>query len=389
MSAAGSSIFEEPTHVRVLKRLRLIKPKHRAEAFRRALIAMAVAWLPLALLCTVQSYASGHVELLRAFFTDWAVHARFLMAVPILILSEYIILPRLDLTAQHFVTSGIIDTSHRERFDQAVASTRRLSVGIWPSATMTTLVYASVVAIALTIHPGLLPAWHYAGTPAHLSFAAWWHMLVSVPLILGLLLSWVWRVGIWTRFLHQVSRMNLYLIASHPDKAAGLQFVAFSPRIFTSLALAIGIITAGTFANEVFHLGLNPLDHPVAPIATAIAVVAIFISPPLVFGRTLLMTWRRGVFEYGGLASRLGTQFEDKWLAPSALVDKESLERPDFSSTTDLYSVTANVYAMHPVLFDPRAAISLAVATLVPFVPIWLTVIPAKVIFTQLLKLVV
>lgn len=389
MDEPGTSIFEEPRHVRVLRRLRLIKPEHRAQAFRRAIIAMIIAWVPLAVLCTLQSYASDHTELIRAFFTDVAVHARFLLAVPLLILSEYIILPRLDMIARHFVSSGIIDASHSDRFDDAVASTRRLSIGIWPSAGMTLLVYALVAVIAFTVHPAMLPAWHYAEPSAHLSLAAWWHMLVSLPLLLGLLLSWIWRVGVWTRLLHQVSRMNLHLIASHPDKAAGLQFVAFSPRIFTSLALAIGIITAGTFANEVFHLGLKPLDHPVAPIATAIVVTAIFISPPLMFGRTLLMTWRRGVFDYGGLASRLGTEFEDKWLMPESAVDRDSLQQPDFSSTTDLYSVTANVYAMRPVLFDPRAAISLAVATLVPFVPIWLTVIPAKVIFTQLLKLVV
>jgi hypothetical protein len=389
VSDAASSIFEEPKHVVVLRRLRLIKPEHRAQAFRRVLIAVTAAWLPLAILCVAQALLSGHEELVRAFFTDMAVHARYVLAVPLLILSEYIILPRLDITARHFVISKIIDPSDRERFDHAIESTRRLSLGIWPSAGMTLLVYAFVTTIALTIHPGLLPAWHYTAGTSHMSLAGWWHMLVSLPLLLGLLLSWVWRVGVWTRFLHQVSRMNLHLISSHPDKAAGLQFVAFSPRIFTSLALAVGVITAGTLANEVFHLGLNPLDHPVVPIATAIVVVAIFISPPLVFGRTLLMSWRRGVFEYGALASRLGTQFEDRWLGPQSVVDSDSLEKPDFSSTTDLYSVTANVYAMRPALFDPRAAISLAVATLLPFAPIWLSVIPAKVIFTQLIKLVV
>ncbi|AIF47886.1 hypothetical protein [Dyella japonica] len=389
MSEDPSSIFEEPKHVAVLRRLHLIRPEHRAQALRRVIIAIAVAWLPLALLSMLHALAPGHGELLHAFLTDIAVHARYLLAVPILILSEYIILPRLDLTARHFLVSRIIDTSEQARFNDAVISTRRLSIGIWPSASMTVLVYAIVVAIALTVHPGVFPAWHHADDATHLSLAGWWHMLVSLPLLLGLLLSWVWRVGVWTRFLHQVSRMNLHLISSHPDKAAGLQFVAFSPRMFTSLALTIGIITAGTFANEVFHLGLNPMDHPAVPIATAIVVVAIFISPPLVFGRSLLVTWRRGVFEYGALASRLGTQFEDKWLGPDSLVDRESLEKPDFSSTTDLYSVTANVYAMRPVLFDPRAAMSLAVATLLPFAPIWLSVIPAKVILTQLLKLVV
>jgi hypothetical protein len=325
---------------------------------------------------------------MHAFFTDIAVHARFLLAVPILILSEYIILPRLELTAQHFITSRIIDAADRERFDEAVISSRRLSISIWPSAGMTIFVYAVVIAIMVSIHPGMLPAWHYADDSTHLSLAGWWHMLVSLPLLLGLLLSWVWRVGVWTRFLHKVASMNLHLVASHPDKAAGLQFVAFSPRMFASLALVIGIIGAGTFANEVFHYGLNPTDHPAVPLVTALVTTVIFISSPLVFGRTLLRTWRRGVFEYGALASQLGTEFEGKWVGSRGNVDQESLEKPDFSSTTDLYSVVANVYSMRPILFDPRAALSLAVATLVPFAPIWLTVIPAKVIFSQLLKLV-
>ncbi|WP_109124348.1 hypothetical protein [Dyella sp. C11] len=389
MSETEQSIFEEPKHVRVLRRLRLIKPEHRAQALRRVLLAVGIAWIPLALLCAAQSLLSGHEELVLVFLTDVAVHARFLLAVPILILSEYIILPRLDFTAHHFVTSRIIDDSDRQRFEDAIHSTRQLSVGIWPSAGMTIVVYAIAIAIAVTVSPNLFPAWYYSGPASRLSLAGWWHMLVSLPLLLGLLLSWVWRVGVWIRFLRQVAHMNLHLIASHPDKAAGLQFVAFSPRMFASLALAIGIIAAGTFANEVFHFGLNPTDHPATPIVTAIIVVVIFISPPLVFGRTLLMTWRRGVFEYGALASRLGMQFENKWLVPESTVDGESLEKPDFSSTTDLYSVVANVYAMRPVLFDPRAAISLAVAALVPFAPIWLTVIPAKVILGQLLKLVV
>ena len=113
------------------------------------------------------------------------------------------------------------------------------------------------------------------------------------------------------------------------------------------------------------------------------------LVPPLVFGRMLLMAWRRGIFEYGALASRLGTQFENKWLGPASVVDTESLEKPDFSSTTDLYGVTANVYSMRPILFDPRAALSLAVAALLPFAPIWLSVIPAKVILSQLLKMVI
>ncbi|WP_114241135.1 hypothetical protein [Dyella sp. C9] len=388
MSETDTSIFEEPKHVRVLRRLRLIKPEHRAQAIRRVILAVGIAWVPPAVLCLLRWLVTRDDTALN-FFVDVAAYARFALAVPILILSEYIILPMLDATGRHFVTSKIIDPGDSARFEEAVASTRRLSLGVWPSATMTIIVYAAMAVIAVTIRPDALPVWHRSNGPLHLSLAGWWHLLVSVPLLMGLLLAWIWRVGVWARFLHCVSRMNLHLIASHPDKAAGLQFVSFSPRLFAPLAFAIGVITAGTFANEVLHLGINPTEHAGVPIGTAIVVVAIFICPPLVFARPLLMAWRRGVFEYGGLASRLGHQFEDKWLDPQSKVDTGSLAEPDFSSTTDLYSVVANVYSMRPVLFDPRSAIALAIATLVPFGPIWLTVIPAKTLLSQLLKLVI
>lgn len=85
---------------------------------------------------------------------------------------------------------------------------------------------------------------------------------------------------------------------------------------------------------------------------------------------------------------RLGTEFEAKWLRPDSKVDAEALTIQDFSATTDLYGVASNVYAMRLVLFDLRAAIAVAVAALLPFVPIWLSAIPAKTIIDHLVGLV-
>lgn len=101
----------------------------------------------------------------------------------------------------------------------------------------------------------------------------------------------------------------------------------------------------------------------------------------------MIHTWHKGIFEYGGLASRLGNEFEAKWLASGDKVDPSSLSEPDFSATTDLYSVSANVYTMRPILFEPRSVVSLGFATLLPFAPIWLSVVPAKTVITQLLHL--
>lgn len=388
MSDAGKSIFEEARHVTVLRRMRLIKPEHRAAAGRRILFAMAIGWLPLAIICLVQ-WLFLHNTASVAFFSDVAAYARFLLAVPALILSDYIILPRLEAIAQYFVRSGLVLPHDQTRFDEAIASARRLSLGVWPSLGMAVVVYALVIIIGVTISPQALLDWQRGEGPLNLSVAGWWHLLVSSPLVLGLILSWIWRVGIWMRFLHLLSRLELRLVPSHPDKAAGLEFIALSPRIFAPLGFAVGVLTAGTLGNEVIHLHLDPMEHIAVPVATAIGVVALLVSPPLLFARMLMLARRRGVFEYGALARRVGAEFEAKWLEGNKTIDSSALAEPDFSATTDLYGVAANVYAMQPTLFDPRVAASVAIATLVPFAPIWLSVIPAKVLLSHLIGLLV
>ncbi|WP_130618747.1 hypothetical protein [Dyella amyloliquefaciens] len=388
MTDDGQSIFDEPRHVTVLRRMRLIKPEHRAQASRRIMLAVAIGWLPLALLCLLQWLILQRPSS-ASFFTDVAAYARFLIAVPILILSDYIILPRLDAIAQYFVHSGLVIPRDQPRFDEAIASARRLSLGVWPSVGMAIVVYALVLAIALTISPEALLDWQHAEGTLHLSAAGWWYLLVSAPLVLGLILSWVWRIGVWMRFLHLLSRMDLRLVPSHPDKAAGLEFVALSPRIFAPLAFAIGVLAAGTLGNEVIHLHLDPMNHIAVPVATAIVVVALLVSPPLLFARLLMLTRRRGVFEYGALVRRVGAEFEDKWLARDKTIDASALGEPDFSATTDLYGVASNVYAMQPTLFDPRVATSVAIATLAPFAPIWLAVIPTKVLLSHLVGMII
>ena len=57
-----------------------------ASPHRRALLLAAVCWLPLALLSSASGLATGGVDL--PFLADFEVHARFLLALPLLILAE-------------------------------------------------------------------------------------------------------------------------------------------------------------------------------------------------------------------------------------------------------------------------------------------------------------
>ena len=382
------SMFAEPLHVGLLKRLRLLPPAERSEARRRIVLLMLIGWLPMAVLATIEALFSEHAAPL-GFYTDFAMYAQLLIAAPILILCEYSVLPALGDIALYFSRSAVIPDEEHPRFETLVESARRLSAGVWPSFTLAIVVYAIDLAVFLFMPQRMVPDWQRSADGARLSFAGWWHMLVALPLVIGLLLAWLWRLGIWMRFLFDVSRMPLRLVAAHPDRFAGLQFLAYSPRVFLPLAFAISVFGAGTFANEVFHNGVSPLEHSIGPIVTVLLLVAILLLPPFFFTPALMRAWQRGVFLYGELARRVGQRFEAKWLATGRTIDEDTLDVPDFSTTTDLYGVVGNVYAMRRVLIDLRVVIGLAVAACVPFVPIWLSAIPAKTVLDHVLGLLI
>ncbi|TBR39513.1 MULTISPECIES: hypothetical protein [Dyella] len=372
-------IFTDSNHVRLLRRAHLIPPGQLPEARTRILHAIALGWLPLPILCLAQEWLHGNGAAL-SFLTDIAVHARLLIAVPALIIAEYIARPRLEVAAWHFVHSRMLDPDRVVWYQELASSSRKLGQSVWPSVTLGVIVYALVLLLALTVDPREFPAWQHLTSTGRITLAGAWHMLVSLPLLLGLALAWLWRLFIWVRFLSRVAKEGLRLIASHPDHAGGLQFLAMTPRAFAPVALGFSTVVAGTLANRVFHEGVKLADHNATPIITAAVLTVLFISPPLIFAKLLRITKRDGVMRYGMLASHVGDAFEHRWLADGTLIDGESLSQPDFSATTDLYAVVGNVYDMKPAIFSRQTAVMLIVMSLLPFAPIWITAIPLQTI---------
>jgi hypothetical protein len=60
------------------------------------------------------------------------------------------------------------------------------------------------------------------------------------------------------------------------------------------------------------------------------------------------------------------------------------MDRPDFSSATDLYQVVDRVYAMWLVPFHAKSVIMLAVAAMLPFIPVALIALPFDVLVDKL-----
>jgi len=225
------------------------------------------------------------------------------------------------------------------------------------------------------------------GGVMNFSPAGSWYIMVSLPIVLYILLRWVWRQILWLRFLGVTSQMELQLIASHPDRAGGLGFLEQCMRGYVPFGFGIGTIVAGAVANRVVYLHQSLWTFEYMPILVIAIVGIVCAGPPCVFWGTLLRARRRAVFEYGTLAISMGRQFEHKWLAAPAQTPDGALEVQDFSATTDLYSIVANVHAMNITPIAMGSIIRLAIYSLAPIVPLAFIALPFNVIVESLVKL--
>jgi hypothetical protein len=377
LSRASPGLFEHAPPMGVQRRLGLITGDE-LRSGRRALLAVLVGWLPLLALTALQG-GDGLASLLR----EIGLHARYLVTVPLLIIAEGPCAATLGATLRYFIESGLVAETERHRFEAAIASTRRQLESPIVEIAVFALAYLVSAITVLSHAPDQLPGWF--GSASGRSAAGWWYVLVSLPLLLVVVLGWLWRLVLWARLLTRIARLDLRLIASHPDHAAGLGFLGHSLRGFALVAFALATMVAARTARHVLEAGALPTPFLWFNAGALLALLALFAAPLLAFVPTLLRAWQRGTLAYGALAGRVGAAFEGKWLGSAA--DGDALARPDFSATADLYGVAANVYALRFVPVDLKDLAALAAALLAPFVPVVFLAIPLDVLLKSLRSL--
>jgi hypothetical protein len=82
------------------------------------------------------------------------------------------------------------------------------------------------------------------------------------------------------------------------------------------------------------------------------------------------------------MARGLGEQLESRWLGKP--VDQKALDAPDFSATTDLYSIVSNVYTMNFMPLSLRNLGMITTAMLLPFLPVVLLAVSPLALFKKL-----
>ena len=382
----GVGLFGHAPPLGVQQWLGLVRP-HAQNIGRRAALLALVGWAPLLAFSLLQSLWL-RVDHLTPLLWETGLHARYLAAVPILVLAEAWCIPQINATVQSFVTGGIVGPHDHGRFAGALSSTRRLLRSRAAEIAVFAIAYAIAIATIVSYQGQPLPTWATsAGLTPVFSPAGWWHMLVSLPLLLVLILGWLWRLALWSRLLWLISRLDLRLVASHPDHAAGLGFLGQSLRAYAPVAMAIAAVAAGRSAHLVLTGSGMPTPQLMLNVGLAAALVALFAAPLFVFTPVLMRAWRRGAALYGALADEVGHAFERKWFDGPKENRRDVLQAVDFSAVNDLYAVVSNVHSIRFAPLDIRDLIALFAAILLPFVPVALLAFPLEAIWSALRKL--
>jgi hypothetical protein len=105
-----------------------------------------------------------------------------------------------------------------------------------------------------------------------------------------------------------------------------------------------------------------------------------------VFTPHLLRAKRRGLIEYGTLATSYVEDFDQKWLRGGAK-DEAILGTGDIQSLADLGNSYTVVREMRVVPFALNDVILLVVATAMPILPLLLTILPLEELVSRLIKI--
>ena len=350
---------------------------------RRVLVITGVAWLPLLLLSALSG--STHDDAAGIpFLYDIEAHVRFLIALPILIVAELIVHQRIRPVVAQFVERRIVVPEELPKFHQAIESTLRLRNSVIGEVALLVVVYTFGLWVWRSQIALETASWYATmdGERMHPTPAGYWYFFVSLPIFQFVLLRWYLRFFFWFWFLWRVSRLNLRLVPIHPDKTGGISFLGRSTNAFAPILFAQGVVLAGLLASQIFHAGQNLMAFQVQ-IASFIAffVVVIFI-PLIVFIPHLVRAKRRGMGEFGRLASRYTQEFEEKWIhgnatgnaAGGAGTDEALLGSADVQSLADLGNSYSFVQEMRFVPFGWKDVTRLAAVAAAPLLPLTLTV---------------
>ncbi|MDB4965240.1 MAG: hypothetical protein JWN44_929 [Myxococcales bacterium] len=348
---------------------------------RRAVALAALTWLPLAAVAGIERALGGGIEPL---FKDLAVHARLLIAVPLLSVAEALSKRyREDVLRRLIEEEYVADRRSLERITQSCY--RWLS-----SPAVWVLIIAAALSMGQAIFWGIISA---TGPVMGAKLerlphgpGGIWYTWVALPVFYVLIARVLLRWAAWTATLFQIARLPLRMVATHPDSAGGIHFVTRPSAAMAVTALATSSVLAASWGTEI-ALGGASAHSFLEPFAVWVLVLLLVtFGPFLLLSPRLVQTKRTGRREYGKLATLYSRRFHQRWI--EAPPDVTLLGSADIQSLADMGGSFRLIREMRIVPFGYEDILRVLIPTLLPMIPLALTAVPLSKLLSQLVRAV-
>jgi hypothetical protein len=347
-----------------------------------------ICWLPLLLLAGFSGNLIAGVR--DPFLRDPEVHIKFLVALPMLIVSEVLVHSRMRPIVAQFQARGIVARQDQSRFEGVIASAMRLSNSVIAEVVLLVLVstlgyWVWSQKMALNVS-----SWYAVSTSdgLHWTAAGKYYAFVSLIIFRFILFRWYFRLMIWYRFLWQVRALPLHLNLYHPDRAAGLGFLSDSLSAFAPVfAAQTAVLSAIIFAHILYARQTLPA-FKMDIVAALLFFVVVVVLPLGFFAVQLNKAGRIAKREFGALASCYVDDFRQKWGRGEVHGEDPLLGTADIQSLADLANSYATVKDIRLLPVSRQDLIRLVGIIAFPFLPLVLTMFSLDEVIKRLFKLV-
>ncbi len=348
---------------------------------RRIIVLLAVGWLPLFLITGITN-PNGLLSLLM----DYRVHSRMLIAIPALLIGEVLMDKRFRAVFGQVRSARLLDASDLTHMDGVVAKLVWLRDSLLPEF----VILALVIVHTATAYKGLVDVtpWlgYTSGGELHLTPAGVYAVVICTPIFQFLLGLGLWRWLLWTFFAFSLSRTNLKLIPTHPDRHGGLGFLGLTSAVFAPIVFSASAVIAATWRNDILRHGAHLINFKL-PTIVLIALIALIALGPLAFFVPRLAALRRkGILEYGILAQLHSTEFHEKWIVHRAGHESEFLAAPESITLNNYGQAYEKIEEISAFLVDKGSLYTLVGAVLIPALPAILAEVPIAVVLKDLLE---
>ncbi len=350
---------------------------------RRALALALFSWLPIVLSALLSGRALPG-EAGEPLFQHFGVQVRCLVAIPLFVLAEGVAHGLTMRLLPHFVRSGLVSEAERPRLREVLTAVARLRDRTLPWV----LILGAVIAWQ-ALGSGDSHELIWTGddaAPARFGFGGWWFAWVTRPIFLALLLGWLWRLVLLCVLFRRIGGLDLQLVPTHPDRAAGLGFLEKIPTLFSPVVLGLSAVFASRWAHDVLYHDVHVDSLRLQMGAVVVLSLLIFLAPLLLWLGPLAAAKRRALLDYGALVGEHGRMVRERWILRREVADDALLGAQEIGPVADTITLYDAVRKQRVVPIGAGSVLPIALAAALPMLPVLAIEIPIRDLLLKLLK---